>query len=318
MIIWIVIQLIDSIKTGCFSELFGAIGIAFTSILAYIIGLNSECKTKQFLTLLELYLSVICFQTIAESLMGDINFLGDPYYYKHDLITPIGASNYIATKIVPLFIFAFSLDENARRRLFLLALSFVALILTKSRNGLLCFSIVFILFITFNNKTSGFKKLFTIFLLLVLFLYFIQKGVIGDLTATYSNSSSTVDGRINLWIHYIVQSFRYPLLGHGIERVDGYISSHNMVLDIFFRGGIIGSFIFVIGLNYYLSRMSSNNQPVATSSKFFLIAEFLISMAEITFFTVTNDVFFFFIIGLAISCCQSSTLGCNNDQSSCS
>ncbi|MGN8929729.1 O-antigen ligase family protein [Collinsella sp. HCP28S3_E12] len=298
--LWIVLQLVDSLRLGRFNELLGAVGMAGIALVSYVIGRNTVCSKKQLVILVEFFLVAICFQTIAESLMGSISFFGDPYYYKHDLIIPIGASNYIATKIVPLFFLAFIADDIKERKIVIAAVFLVALVLTKSRNGILCFVLVSALYFIINKKITSVKKILIVACTSALVLFLLQDGLFHDLTLVYSSSSSTVDGRFDLWSQYVDAISEHLFFGQGMARVNGFISSHNVVLDVLLRGGMVGLAIVFTGIAVFFQFTAGNNGAVY-AYKWFFVAEMLISMAEITFFTTTNDITFFFILGLAVS-----------------
>ena len=79
----------------------------------------------------------IAMQVMMEAYLGPVSYFADTYYYKNNLVIPIGGSNAIASKIVPMFAYTYCVYKNKASTIMLAVILFATLGITKSRSGIL-------------------------------------------------------------------------------------------------------------------------------------------------------------------------------------
>lgn len=287
-------------------------GYLLTTLLcaiSYYIARNcvdDPLKLKKIVLILYLWL---CFQTMLESYLSPVSYFEDTYFYKNDLIIPIGGSNAIATRIIPCFAFCFCCYKNKWHKFLMTVVLFITLGLTKSRSGILAAIVVLAILLVWKGNIN-IKKICqmtcVLFVSGLLLLFLISKTQIGQYV--FYNNGSTIFNRLNRWDQAVDLFLKYPLFGTGYLSQAAEINPHNWIISILARGGIIGCILAIVILFLILSRLKGKyKNDIIRGSICFAVAMLIQGLAEITLFTSTHDFFFWFFIGLAMR--QSRIVG---------
>jgi exopolysaccharide production protein ExoQ len=190
-----------------------------------------------------------------------------------------------------------------------LALLFIVfLIITTSAGGVLIALVLFGTFILvdkFDTKKSSNKLILFSSVLLILILGFLLRtevfGVLGK--------SSTLTGRIPLWVLVIGQIMKKPFLGYGYygfwdsqgmtDVISRYITwdapnAHNGYLEVMLQLGIVGLVVLIIGILFSLFKAvrnyKMNKYPIYLYSVL-IIMFMLISNIIYTQLLVENEIY---------------------------
>nr|WP_317363431.1 O-antigen ligase family protein [uncultured Blautia sp.] len=287
-------------------------GYLLTTLLcaiSYYIARNcvdDPLKLKRIVLILYLWL---CFQTMLESYLSPVSYFEDTYFYKNDLIIPIGGSNAIATRVIPCFAFCFCCYKNKWHKFLMTVVLFITLGLTKSRSGILAAIVVLAILLVWKGNIN-IKKICQMICVLffsgLLLLFLISKTKVGQYV--FYNNGSTIFNRLNRWDQAVDLFLKYPLFGTGYLSQAAEINPHNWIVSILARGGIIGCMLAIVILFLILSRLKGKyKNDIIRGSICFAVAMLIQGLAEITLFTSTHDFFFWFFIGLAMR--QSRVVG---------
>ncbi len=271
-----------------------------------------------FLTIISLQIIHLFFILRAKYGILSINLL------KFYMVTPIGASNYIACVILPLLMYTYYSDITKKTKLSIIVISLSALLIIQSKNA------IFVLVIFMSIKlivaymrsirkirdSSGIKNtilIITIIMIIMLITiiyftlrYFIIKWNMGmnyDNTSLYETINALTSNRLNVYVIEIKRWTEHIFLGNGLTYVLGQLRSHNWLIDLLVQSGIIGFAIFIIALIYWYKKISRylNKSNLIKSAFYLCIIILLQGLAEVSIFTISIDVLFWFMVGISIS-----------------
>lgn len=120
---------INSVPNGYF----GYFACSVTAVVSYVICSQSKADVKQYYKYFLLFGLVITIQTIWTAFLSGASFLD--ITYKGSMNIPYGASNVIASAIVPLIVLPFYMNMKIYKKIILSGLMLTGVILTKSRGG---------------------------------------------------------------------------------------------------------------------------------------------------------------------------------------
>lgn len=129
--------------------------VVIVSFISYFIGVSGHHGNRDTLVILILFGLILCCQVFYTFNKIDVDFFS--LEYKSYMSIPIGGSNIIASYIVPiLLVVALKSKENLILKILLCLMFFSAIVLTKSRGGIISLlsSILIYHFITSKYKVA--------------------------------------------------------------------------------------------------------------------------------------------------------------------
>lgn len=273
--------------------------ISGVCLLVYAIGLNFTHDQRSVQWAIRIFFIVICVQTVVESMIGQYNFFDYVYDYKHDLSLPIGSSNAIATKVVPCFAFLLCQEKKERYRILLLATALLTVALTKSRSGVIMVMAAFGMVMAWKDRISVKNTVKVGALLAVIAAAFLMFMMVTDLGGyIFSSSSSTVNGRIELWKNGLRVFAEHPLFGQSMSDAVYSANPHNIIIQIMMRSGVVGLLLFGLLLVVPLSDIKDKtDDDFIRGSVCFCLCMLGQNMVEIVLFAYVHDMMFWFIMG---------------------
>lgn len=297
------------------------------SFMAYLISSQISIKWKKDYSIL-IQRVLMIFLNIASIQVIFMYFtLGKEYrhlninLFKFYLVTPIGASNYIASIILPLLIIIFYIDIKNKYKVISIILAFIALVIIQSKNAIF----VLLLFIAYRlikkyiiaiKETNENKKL-AIFLKLhifitgvsILYLAFDYLLVEWNMGLVYSNGSiynvinALSSNRLNVYLNELLRWKNHLLLGNGLAYETGLVRSHNWLIELLVQSGLVGLTLYLGALVSWYKRIYAylKSSKLMIAVFYGIIIIFIQGFAEVSVFTLTVDVMLWFLIGLSIS-----------------
>ena len=142
-------------------EAIGKLFAVIASFVAYFVASQPHnninfLTTKKASKILVLYVTLISIQVIYVffSLFLDHGLL-NINLLKLNMVTPVGASNYIASIILPLLVFVYYIDFERKFKIFTILLGIVSLLMIQSKNALF----VLVILISAKFIKSYFRKI---------------------------------------------------------------------------------------------------------------------------------------------------------------
>ena len=297
------LSLIPTIYIQEMPDFYGNLETTVLCVLSYFIARNYINSPEKIIRCISALFFWICFQLIAEAWMSPVSYFGDTYYYKNNLVIPIGGSNAIASKIIPCFAFSFCSSKRNGYKLILMLTLFFSLGLTKSRSGIIA-GIIMLAFVYVWNGRINFKRLTKLLSIIAMFGVLLISLLIKSHIWNYAfyDNTSTILNRFGRWktaLHFFVD---YPLFGAGFLAQAADYNPHNWLLSIMFRGGVVGCILAIIITILIMKKLHGcYDDTTIQGCVCFVVSMLTQGMAEIIMFTSTHDFFFWFIIGLAVN-----------------
>ena len=185
----------------------------------------------------------------------------------------------------------------------------LAIILTKSRGGMML-ALATILLLLYIKEGKSNKIVIQRFLLIVLALWgiatllnnemvrLILRGFASDNDNLDANSLSS--GRIGVWMTLFSEMKHMNILtGIGMKSLAGNESgAHNLIIDLIYKCGIIGTINYSI-LLYYILKRGLREYKAYNRELFLAVCIMLFNMMyEVNYFSYSCDCFFWIIAGL--------------------
>lgn len=283
------------------------------AIITYIVILNAKFsyvdlqRIKRFLILFGM---ILTFQVIYTFFNCNYEYLN--LKYKIAMVIPYGGSNIIASALLPLLFLIYYSIEKKVLRLGMAALVLVAIVMTKSRGAMLYGAAVIFLCLYQDNKQSSKAVIKNIFLILA--VVFLAGALISDdsfltlmkgfQTGNTLTASGFTSGRTSLWGEMLSSMFNSNIFfGVGMKSLAGHTAgAHNVIIDAFYKGGIIG------GLNYLIVLIRvcrCSIECMKTKDKALGVMPLVLvgnMLFEVNYFSYNCDVFFWVIVGLMMTC----------------
>jgi len=272
-------------------------------LVFYWLGLNFSHDSCFLNRMIKLIFFVVCIQTLFEAFLGEVTFLGPTYDYKNGLILPFGGSNAIAALLIPCFAYLFCTEKRWAFCIPYTILFLGAIVLTKSRGGLIVALCALCLAVIFRLRISVRKML--IF------------GAIGGICAgfliallivtpwgqyIFLNSSSTVFGRFDLWEEHISYFIRRPFFGFGFTSETVSTNPHNFLVHILSRSGVAGLELAAAIAGITICKLyGAFKDQYVRAGICFLLCMMCHSLVEIVLFSYNYDMIFWFVLGGTIS-----------------
>ena len=292
------------------SDYFAHWACTLTSLISYFLIVKSNLNQTQ---IDRLKIAILVFGIIL-SLQVVYTFLliDEPYYslyYKGEMLIPYGATNVIASAIVPIICICYYSNINYRFKWTIISVMVLAIILTKSRGGMML-ALATILLLLYIKEGKSNKIVIQRFLLIVLALWgiatllnnemvrLILRGFASDNDNLDANSLSS--GRIGVWMTLFSEMKHMNILtGIGMKSLAGNESgAHNLIIDLIYKCGIIGTINYSI-LLYYILKRGLREYKAYNRELFLAVCIMLFNMMyEVNYFSYSCDCFFWIIAGL--------------------
>lgn len=284
--------------------------IVILTVIAYLLGRRkkryTEHETKAILAVLIFFGCILCFQVF-----WTFTLIGVPFFdlsYKLYMNIPIALSNVIASYIVPILCCIIPIKNKTIIKIVLITVFFAALILTKSRGGIVTFLITYIFYKLFIKHKFRAITAFGVLIILafsILFLFSIpevQLFFMGNSDTMAANSLSS--GRLEIFGREFSRGLDHPLFGNGMifndkTSVDG---AHNLLIELFVQSGIVGLLLYLIPMFAVFRKARKNiNNPSIASLYVLTIAIFINGFVEVNFFNWGIDFIFWFVCGVLMN-----------------
>lgn len=259
-------------------------------------------KLKTLILIFGIILSIQVFYTFLK--------IEVPYVllqYKGEMLIPYGATNIIASAIVPTICICFY--SQIRLKWIIIAVLLLGIVLTKSRGGM-TLALVTILFLLYAGKGCSNKCFIQRFLLLILAaigIFFLLSNEIVQLALMgfaadqdYLDVNNVSSGRTDLWSELLSEMWHINIFtGVGMKSLTGNeAGAHNLIIDLIYKCGIIGTINYGILLCYIIKRgiqqYKANNRTLLVT----VCVMLLNMMYEVNYFSYACDCYFWIIAGL--------------------
>ena len=176
----------------------------------------------------------------------------------------LGMDNQAVGMLVPFMIIDYAISKyqnNTKKLIFHLdVIAFLlSILMIWSGNSIvgLMFLILAMLYQKIVKKNLTIKNSMYILAFLFVFIIFFQGfKLFSDFIVEVLGKDLTLSGRTSIWSNGIKEWLKYPLLGHGFQISEAFITfanvsdyvrgAHNQILNILLHGGIIYLILFVI------------------------------------------------------------------------
>lgn len=302
LIMRIILSLVPIFYINDVPDFFGNIETTILCVISYYIAYNFVDDPKKIkIEMMSLFL-IIVIQVILESYLGPISFFDDAYYYKNNLILPIGGSNAIAAIIIPCFSYLLCTLESKTNKVIVFILALFSVILTKSRSGIIALIIMFFM-VEILKKNIDIKKIFKFLIIItlssIIFILLFKNS--DTLISVFSKTNNTVLERFERWSTSFELFIEHPIFGvsYLVQRAD--INPHNWIMNILASNGLMGIILaFLLFLSTYNKLKGNMDDNIIIGALCFVLAILLQGLGEITLFTSRTDFFFWFMVGIAM------------------
>ncbi|WP_238652138.1 O-antigen ligase family protein [Paenibacillus piscarius] len=270
-----------------------------------------------------LYFIVLCIQVVY-TYIQIITKYGklDVGILKYYLVVPVGSSNYIAAIILPFLVFFYMSNISTFHKYILIGLGLLTLVVIQSKNAIIivivlaAFSVIKKYLGSIRNRSNINKHLkiisflpIFIFLLIVSYLgteFFLNKWYMGmDLnnSSIYEIINALSSNRLEVYSNEFIRWNQHLFFGNGLSYSLGQMRSHNWIIDLLVQSGIFGFLIFILAIFIWLkSIVGYLSKDNFIKSIFSLVLVILIQgLGEVTLFTNTIDILFWFMLGTSVS-----------------
>lgn len=284
-----------------FSVYASTLGMLVSYFLASQITSGEKVITKLFI----IFASILAMQAIFAMSVSIVPYLNT--LFKEYMVIPYGASNIIASALVPMFFFHKKIENKLFKWQYIL-LIIVGIFATKSRGGMLlfaaCLAVEFLLYCIKNKK---WKLLISLALIAiagvgVLFCFEKFRTLIIGFAANNLTLDGLTTGRISLWISNLWAGLELPIFGHGLGayHTSAYgvpQDAHNLIVGLFYRCGIVGVVLYAWALALVF-KQAKKEKKLSSVWFVFLVIMLANSMFEVCYQSYKCDVIFWFIAGL--------------------
>lgn len=266
---------------------------------------------------------IICIQVIyAYAYINNEYIVAAIGLFKYYLVTPIGASNYIACIILPLLIYILYSTLNNKIKIISVILGLCALTMIQSKNAILILIIFFVYkliskYIGIIIKSKGSSEyrmpIILISAALILFItlgsffvfrYFLYKwhmGISINSYSIYELLNALTSNRLNTYSSEILRWSEHVFFGNGVSYQDGFARSHNWIIELLVQSGIIGFMVFLSALAIWFIKIIKHKDQFVTSVFCFVVIVLMQGLAEVSLFTYAVDILLWSYMGLCIS-----------------
>lgn len=284
------------------------------SLMAYFIISNihmDEHVNRKFKTGLQWFGVILSVQVIYTAMYCGYSYLD--IYYKSAMVIPYGGTNIIAAILVPILCMVLLTPSTNEKKLICFIIFTVAIILTKSRGGMLMETILvtYLAYRRAGQKNNRAVKRLLIFVFVALFAIAVLSGedmnvVLSGYISVNSNRSfvdALTSGRIGSWINALETFWDGNIVfGSGMQSLSGNTSgAHNIVIDLLVKCGVIGFINYLVAFFFMLKRGRWLYAQKNTVYFIAVISIYLNALFEVNYFSYECDVMLWIIIGAMMS-----------------
>ena len=302
-----IIPLLIKSSNSYFDNYLGHYAISLSSLVCYFFTSNIiKYNEKNLILLFMLFGITLSLQVIYTFFVVPYSYLNP--LYKSTILIPYGGTNIITSILVPIFCLVLLSNFVPFKKITIVLLLF-ACVLTKSRGGmlLLIMCISCIIFLKLNGRYKQISRFLfcttLLFFLLAFFSIDIVKAVSLGAATNEFNLNSLSSGRIKIWIDNLryFATGEHFLVGIGmLSSVSGLKESHNLIIDLFVKCGVLGAINYFIMI-YSLLKRGLSSKKFLSNPWFIMLCVILVnSMFEVCYFQYTTDVLFWLLAGLMI------------------
>lgn len=240
---------------------------------------------ENFLTGMEIFFGAL----VALNIVSILLFPGGMYVYDRALEENwlLGYKNYHIVYIMALLIFSCvhslcQYGKIVRRVWFYIAMSVLSSALVGARTpmaAILLFAASILL-----HRLLDFTALFNAFTYLAAyvaaFLVIVVVRVENlPIVGRLIGREVTFNNRTHFWDKAMTQFWEYPLFGHGYQQFRmfrGYVTTHNQIIEILFKTGVVGLLLFAAILTVTACRLFKNREGLCSKYLSILFASYLI------------------------------------------
>jgi len=323
----LIVGLIPLLSTGSFEYFWGNFFAGVASLLSYMFFSQRHTRdiAKGVNKVIILLLCVLSLQIIYVSLLLRIQFeFMSINLWKYYMVVPIGASNYVASVILLLMVFVYFADINWKMKISVILLGLIAMLLIFSRSAILLLvlfgcSRFCIAYFRGMKKMKGISNAITPLLLVTmlillasvmggyfLFNYLAVRGDMGmafNPLSLFERINALTSNRLILFSLELERWTDHIFFGGGFSGVTMVSRSHNWIIDLLVRSGVVGLVIFLVAIGGWYQKVArcSCKSPLIRSTFYASIVALIQGMLEVTLFTVTFDILFWTLVGLSIA-----------------
>ena len=248
---------------------------------------------------------IIALQVIYTFIFSDCSFTD--INYKHYMVIPYGGTNIISSILVPTFYFGFKIKNKILNMIYKILL-LIAIVLTKSRGGIILITIsLFAYYIFENDKKDLITKIIVIGIFTIILINIFNIPSIKDFFKGYSDDYSSANelssGRLKLFQIYMNDFFEKPIIGHSLgvsPRLVKVYGAHNLFIDLLFKCGILGFITYFMILIYIIINIKFFKKT-SKVELWVVFVFFINTMFEVCYFSYECDAMFWLFIGMLVS-----------------
>lgn len=299
-------------------------------VVFYFLCYNSQFTLKRIVELYRIFAVVLSVQVFAVFIYyTGTGLLMSDTTYKACMRIPFAASNVIASAIIPAALCIFCTQYKKKIMGILeFGIYMAALVILKSRGAILVFAflveVYIILLIGNMRKLSNKMIVGTFFILLNIIVAY------GIFTSSFfriyfagfkgfSSLNDITSRRVEVWQYSVIEFMKHPLFGRGLYYDDsefiGSTGAHNIILETLMNSGIIGTILHICAIikllqicvgNIKLKKLFSDGIVGQTrlSVIVILVALYINSMIEVSYYNYINDVIFWSMAGFLSRDCK--------------
>lgn len=285
--------------------------VVLFTFCAYSLGRASDWKyERQLGRILIIFALILALQVFITFKEIPVNFFD--LSYKRYMRIPIAASNVIASYLTPvLFLFIFNFKSNKIYKIIIGAFLLIAIILTKSRGGIVVFLLTCITYLVFFKYKFKLKYILTLILILGVGIYYVLEipevkmvmmGFSTDETRINMNSLSS--NRLNIYSEELDRFFKQPFFGNGMvfNADTSKAGSHDLLIELLVQSGLIGTIFYIIPLLMVIKvAFRQFHYQQMKGWTLFLIAMLYHGMVEVNFFNYSTDIIFWCVCGMIMA-----------------
>jgi O-antigen ligase len=289
---WVLVCLVPIMYIDETINSLGRITVPIISMIAFFIGLQYKSKLNNIINIIMLFTTILSLQTIYT-----VKYMIVPHtlLYAQYIKIPLASSNLIAAFIVPsIFLILIGYSGKWYIKWVVVIISLIAVILSTSDGAILVlFATLMIYFLFIKNKLDKKTKLFLLIMLSSGFILFvlINYQALDEIT---HHRYGLIVRDLKLWMDHII-------FGNGMHYEGRESGTHNILVDLLVQNGIVGFILYICSLIIIFKEINKNKNKQLMGLFLYLIATFIHSLGETSYFNYSNDMLFWFIAGVAVS-----------------
>lgn len=285
--------------------------VVLLTFCAYSLGrASSWIYERQLGKILIIFALILSYQVIITFQEIPVNYFD--LSYKRYMRIPIAASNVIAAYLTPVFfLFIYNYKPKLLIKFLISSLVIIAVILTKSRGGIVVLILTYITYLVFFKYKFKLKYIIAVILFFGVALYYVLEipevkilmlGFSADDDKISANSLSS--NRLNIYDEEFDRFIEQPIFGNGMvfNQETSKSGAHNLIIELLVQSGLIGAIFYIVPLLLVIKfAIRRFNYPQMRGWTLFLIAMLYHGMIEVNFFNYSTDIIFWSVCGMIMT-----------------